>query len=148
MKLIIKNLCSDPWIYDIPLSSNSYINGSFSGYFTYTNKLATIARVYTTKLLNEVELADIYIAKELRGKTGPNNKKWSHHIMTSILNAIQIRNFKKIWLWTTIDNIKAIKLYEKFSFKKQNFPNDKKKQIYEKYKWLEGQKIIYMTRNI
>lgn len=151
MRLITKKLCSDPWIDDIPLSYNSCLDGSFSGYFTYNNKLATIARVYTCKQTTqskEVELADIYISEEFRGKIGPNNKKWSHSIMSSILNAIRRRNFKKIWLWTTHDNIPAIKLYKKFGFNKQNFPNDKKNKIYKKYKWLKGSEIIYMTRNI
>ena len=68
--------------------------------------------------------------------------------MTSILSAIKRRNYKKIWLWTTLDNIPAIKLYEKYGFKSQDFPINKKKQLYKKYKWLKGKDLIYMTRNI
>ena len=148
MRLITKKLCLDPWIYDIPISHHPCPNDSFSGYFTYNNNLAAIARVYATKQSNTVELADIYIAEEFRGKIAPNNLKWSHNIMFSILNAIKRRNFKKIWLWTTGDNIPAIKLYEKFKFKQQNFPNERKKQLYKKYKWLKGHELIFMTRNI
>ena len=146
MRLITKKLCSDPWIQDIPLSYNPCPNNSFTGYFIYNNKLAAIARVYTTKESNTAELSDIYVADKLRGKTAPNHKKWSHNIMISILNAIQRRNIKKIWLWTTDDNIPAIKLYEKFGFKYQKFPSNKKKKIYEKYKWLKEKKLIYMTK--
>ena len=112
----------------------------------YNNKLAAIARVYTTKESNTAELSDIYVINELRGKIAPNNKKWSDNIMISILNAIQRRDIKKVWLWTTLDNISAIKLYEKFGFKSQKFPNNKKKQLYEKYKWLKGKELIYMTK--
>ena len=146
MRLITKKLCSDPWIHDIPLSYNPCPNNSFTGYFMYNNKLAAIARVYTTKESNTAELSDIYVINELRGKIAPNNKKWSDNIMISILNAIQRRNIKKVWLWTTLDNISAIKLYEKFGFKSQKFPNNKKKQLYEKYEWLKGKELIYMTK--
>tara|TARA_B000000557_G_C20713119_1_gene416789 strand:- start:327 stop:773 length:447 start_codon:yes stop_codon:yes gene_type:complete len=148
MRLITKKICSDPWINDVPLSYNSCSNDSFSGYFLHNKKLAAIARVYTNKDINKVELADVYIKKEYRGKIGPNNLKWSDSLMISILNAIKRRNFKKIWLWTTLDNISAIKLYEKYGFKSKDFPDNKKKQLYKKYKWLKGKDLIYMTRNI
>jgi len=146
MRLIIKKICSDPWIYDIPLSHNPCPDNSFSGYFLNNNKLAAIARVYGNKKSNTVELADIYVADEFRGKIAPNNKKWSYNLMNSILNAIRRRNIKKIWLWTTNDNIPAIKLYERFGFKLQSFPNNKKIQLYKNHKWLKEKELIYMTK--
>lgn len=148
MRLITKRLCSDPWIYDIPLSYNPCPNDSFSGYFTHNNKLAAIARVYKTKDTNTAELSDIYVSDEFRGKLAPNNKKWSDNIMISILNAIQRRKIKKIWLWTTTDNIPAIKLYYKFGFMPQIFPNNDKKKIYNKNKWLKGKELIKFMKNV
>ena len=129
MKLITKKLCSDPYINEIPLSYINYNNNSFTGYFKYNNELAALARVYTTYKSTKVELADIYIMEKLRGRMGPNNMKWSNILMSAILKAIKRRKFKKIWLWTTRNNIKAIKLYKKFNFKHEKFPINKKKRF-------------------
>ena len=131
----------------IPLSYKLYDNNSFTGYLKYNNKLAALSRVYVKKHSSNVELADIYIIEELRGKKAPNGKKWSHIIMKSMLNAIKRRKFKRIWLWVTCDNIKAIKLYEKFNFKFKKFPVNLKNKIYKKHKWLRGYKIVYMIRS-
>jgi ribosomal protein S18 acetylase RimI-like enzyme len=66
--------------------------------------------------------------------------------MLSILNAIKRRNYKKIWLWTTDNNIKAIKLYEKYGFTQQEIKKEKKDKIYQNNKWLKNKKIIYMIK--
>ena len=147
-KLITTKIVNDPYTNEIPLSHLNYSNNSFSGYIKYNNDLVTIARIYVNKTNKSAELADVYLIEKYRGKLCPNGMKWSNLILNSILNAVKRRKIKKVWLWTTKDNIPAIKLYEKFNFVEQIFPIKLKKKIYEKYKWLKGHDLIYMIINL
>ena len=145
-KLITTKIINDPYIYEIPLSYSNYSKNSFSGYIKHNNDLVAIARIYMSH--KTAELADVYITEKYRGQFCPQGIKWSNLILKSILNAVKRRKIKKLWLWTTKDNIPAIKLYEKFNFIEQNFPTQKKIKIYKKHKWLKGHELIYMIKNI
>ena len=65
------------------------------------------------------EIGDVYLYPEYQGKLY-KDIKYSNLCFKIILICLEIKNIKKLILWSFDDNIKAIKIYEKFGFIKNN----------------------------
>ena len=138
---------------DIPLSLYQYLtpyarNKSYTIVVKKNKKVIFQARYYylTKNFKKErnypenvkYELGDVYLSEKCRGKKDKKlNKKYSNICFDLILQ-------KNTILWTTKDNIKAIKLYQKYGFKNINIKSNWLQKVFCKDNpWIKSKKIIY-----
>ena len=148
LRLRVVSLNSDPYIDDIPLSHNPYPTGSFTGYIIEDGSMVGLGRLYRRANSNTAELGDVWVSEEYRGKTHKNGQKYSHILLNRILKSAKRRNINKVWLYTTSDNMSAIKLYKKFKFKTMEMQSHKKEKIYSKHPFIVGKDLIYMVLSL
>lgn len=147
MRLRTFSLDKDPYIDYVPLSYKKYQKDSFVGVLKSDTELIGLARIYYNKSSISVELADIFLMDDYRGKKF-NGVKFSHLLISKIINSCKRRKIKQIWLWTTNDNIPAIKLYEFFGFKNIKVSDNFKSKINKKYPFTKKVELIKMNLNI
>ena len=136
---------------DVPLTyklNNHDYNKSFSlGIFENANLIFSCRLYYLNRKIRKelnisnsnikYELSDVFLYDKYRGKT-LNDIKYSKICLNLIDNYIKNKNIKGLILWTTKNNIKAIKRYTEVGFK-----IEKNKIINNYY-----QKIAYDKFNI
>ena len=153
--LFKNNLLKDPFTDYCPNTLNKYYNRyqlskSYIFCVKINNNIGFLCRAYyltkNYKLKNGInikynyELNDVYLMEKYRGKK-INGEKISHISLKSILEYLN----GNIMLWTTKDNIPAIKLYEKLGFKLIKYkPSIIIKDCIKNYEWLKKKKIIMM----
>ena len=154
-KIFEYNFINDPLIYEIPQSTRKYltkyaINKSKTFIVKQKEDFVFICRFYylTKKYIknhgypadSRYELGDVFLFDKWRGKK----------LSTKFLNQILQQMPYKIVLWTTTDNIPAIKLYTRLNFSIFNNPIGQKwiKEIYSnENKWVLKYKIQFMYRS-
>jgi hypothetical protein len=146
---------------DVPLTYNlndKDYNKSFTlGIFENSNLIFSCRLYYLNKTLrNELniydsnikyELADVFLYEMYRGKT-INNIPYSKYCLNLVDNYIKTKNIKKLILWTTNNNIKAIKRYIEIGFKieKNKIINNYYQQIaYDKFNIDKNNVVVYRT---
>lgn len=105
-----------------------------------------------------VEIADVWVAEELRGKMVPGKRiKWSYMLICASLRALERRGFTVVCLWTVSSNKAAIQVYKNLGFgetyggenahKHTDFRErfDPKK-LRKKHPWIKEDTIVHMTR--
>lgn len=184
--LNIYNLDNDPYKNMIPQSLMPFldqlsleINNNYVYCFTEktTNELAFIVRLYylnknikKNKNINnsniKYELGDVWLNPKYRSKLyNQINKTYAKYFLEIVIdnfykNIVSLKSFNSkkpyLFLWTTKNNIPAIKTYKKFGFtfmQKYNTMNKIKMDkwiftVYSKYPnndWIIGNDIVYMT---
>ncbi len=108
---------------NIYLLNNSFINiedvqkelsnNPYAKYLIYLEKDKVIGYIYYSDIYERCEINQIEVALEKRG----------HGIATKLMNKLISDVCKSISLEVRIDNYIAIKLYEKFGFKKKAIRN-------------------------
>ena len=136
----------DPTSIDIPLSypRKHYISivEEIHGEFVF------VARIYAHGSRSH-ELADVWLRPDLRGKRTPEGVKWSRRLMLAVLSTAKKSGIKKIWLWTTEDNIAAVKLYKRFGFVERQMPVRQGQLLRKKHPWLKKRiGLVKMTLTI
>ena len=101
----------------------------------------------------DYELGDVFLFHEYRGKKDPNlNKKYSTICLETILNIAKSYGIRKIILYTTDDNLKAINLYLKLGFNIIQHTKKMENWIYDNigrdYKFLLKHKFVFMDISI
>ena len=92
--------------------NDDFRNNSFSKYFIYVEKSNIIGFVNYYDIYERFEIANIYVIPEHR------NQQVGLKLLECVINIGFKKNIKNITLEVKIDNIYAIKLYEKCGFKK------------------------------
>lgn len=103
----------------IPISYKKYNKKESYTFFCGKDyNLFALCRCY--KIGNIVEIGDVWIAPEYRGKILKSGKKYSHTFLSKIIAKIKkiYKNITFINLVVASTNIPAIKLYEKLKFVK------------------------------
>lgn len=84
----------------------------FRKYFTYDEKNIIKGYFIIDILYDRIELINIFVKKEDR------NRKIGTNMLKYLIDFAKVGNFINITLEVEVKNVYAIKLYEKFSFKK------------------------------
>ena len=146
---------------DVPLTyklNDKDYNKSFTlGIFENSNLIFSCRLYYLNKTLRKelniydsnikYELADVFLYEMYRGKT-INNIKYSKYCLNLVDNYIKSKNIKKLILWTTNNNIKAIKRYIDIGFKieKNKIINNYYQQIaHDKFNIDKNNVVVYRT---
>lgn len=135
--LNIVNIQDDPYHQEIPLSYNP--NGKSIIVKNDKEHLPiAIARIYFNENRQFAEIGDLYVRPDYR------NNGMGRSILDTTLKLSQ-KFVNKVWLWTVDDNIPAIKLYEKFKFKK--FDDQRLSEIIKKKnKWVGNKNVIFFYK--
>jgi hypothetical protein len=146
---------------DVPLTyklNDKDYNKSFTlGIFENSNLIFSCRLYYLNKTLQKelnifdssikYELADVFLYEMYRGKK-INNIPYSKYCLNLVDNYIKTKNIKKLILWTTNNNIKAIKRYIEIGFKieKNKIINNYYQQIaYNKFNIDKNNVAVYRT---
>lgn len=101
----------------IPISYKKYNKQeSYTFYYGKNYNLFALCRCY--KIGNIIEIGDVWIAPEYRGKIQKSGKKYSYTFLSKVIAKIKkiYKNNTFINLVVASTNISAIKLYEKLKF--------------------------------
>lgn len=146
---------SDPFEDSIP---PSYDDALFTMFYPGTEDLpSAMLRVFPMSE-RVVEIADVWVAQELRGKVVPGRRiKWAYMLMCASLRALERRGFTMVWLWTVSSNKAAIQVYKNLGFEETyggenahrhtNFKDRfDPKTMRRKHAWIKDDTIIHMAR--
>jgi ribosomal protein S18 acetylase RimI-like enzyme len=146
---------SDPFDEFIP---PSYQNALFTMFYNGAGTLpSAMLRVFPMSE-RVVEISDVWVAEELRGKAVPGKRiKWSYMLICACLRALERRGFTTVWLWTVSNNKAAIHLYKNLGFSETyggenaHKHTDFKKRfdplaMRRKYPWIKHESIVHMSR--
>ena len=146
---------------DVPLTyklNDKDYNKSFTlGIFENSNLIFSCRLYYLNKTLQKelnifdssikYELADVFLYEMYRGKK-INNIPYSKYCLNLVDNYIKTKNIKKLILWTTNNNIKAIKRYIEigFTIEKNKIINNYYQHIaYDKFNIDKNNVVVYRT---
>ena len=91
---------------------NDFKNNVFTRYFIYLEKNNIIGFINYYDLYDRYEIANIYVKEENR------NQKIGSKLLEKVIKLGEQQQIKNITLEVKKDNVYAIKLYEKYEFKK------------------------------
>ena len=114
---IDKNHYSTSWI---PISyklNKKYLNKSYTFLWNIDNNVIALCRIYYITS-TKIELGDLWINNEYRGKYNKNGVKYSLEFMKKVISKIWklYPLISKISLIVDKNNLAAIKLYNKLNF--------------------------------
>lgn len=149
MKLVVKTLNTDPFQDDVPQLLRPYLssyamNKSFTIIIYNKNDLIFICRFYyLTRTMKteraipldaQFELADVYMFPAYRGQG------YAHDMLTLGLEYVS----GPVYLWTTADNLPAIKLYQSLGFHQITSNED---WIKSKFSWMKNKQMLSFLLN-
>lgn len=141
---------------DVPLTyelnDKDYKKSFTLAIFENSNLIFSCRLYYLNKTLQKeldsninYELADVFLYEMYRGKK-TNSIPYSKICLNLVDRYIKTKKIKKLILWTTNDNIKAIKRYIEIGFKieKNKIINNFYQQIaYDKFKIDKNNVVVY-----